>query len=211
MKPLLIFGAGGHAVVVISAANAAKDPPDLVIDDDPKSAKVMGIPLLCASELANFEKPFRFVVAIGDPVIRRNKTDWLISLGGEPISVIHPRANVSEQVSIGPGSVLFPLSHCDPCVSLGIGTILNAGALVGHNSQLRDYVHIAGNSLVGGRCHIGNNVWIGMGAHIKDGVTIGDDCFIAMGALVSHDIPPNHKAISPHRKEAIVLPIPHSA
>jgi hypothetical protein len=60
---------------------------------------------------------------------------------------------------------------------------------------------------VGAGCHIGEASFLGIGAIINNGVTVGRSAFLAMGALVSHDVPPHFKAVSPHRKEAILAPI----
>ena len=37
---------------------------------------------------------------------------------------------------------------------------------------------------------IGRDVWIGARAGVTDGVTIGDGAVVAMGAVVTHDVPP---------------------
>jgi acyl-[acyl carrier protein]--UDP-N-acetylglucosamine O-acyltransferase len=48
---------------------------------------------------------------------------------------------------------------------------------------------------------------VGSATFINNGVTVGRSAFLAMGALVSHDVPPHFKAVSPHRKEAVLTPI----
>lgn len=51
-----------------------------------------------------------------------------------------------------------------------------------YNEYLRD---AEGKAL-----RVGNDVWIGSHALLKGGITIGDGAVIAMGALVTHDVPP---------------------
>lgn len=207
MKPLLIFGAGGHAKAVIATALASGVLPDLVAADGSREKSFLGIPFLPAEDVAHIEGGFRFIVAIGNSSIRRQRFDWLLSVGGEPLTLVHPRASVSEYVEIGRGSVIFALAHIDPCVSIGENCILNAGAMIGHDSIIGDDCHISVNACLGGGCHVGRGAWVSIGAAIKEGVRIGEESFVSLGAILSHDLPAKHKAISPHKREAIILPI----
>jgi sugar O-acyltransferase (sialic acid O-acetyltransferase NeuD family) len=204
MNPLIIFGAGGHGKCIINAALLSRECPALVIDDAPKCAELLGVPVVrsyCPKQ------GFRFVVAIGHSETRREKFDLLVSYGGLPATIIHPAASVADGSEIGDGTVVLSGATIDPSVTVGENCIVNVGAIIGHDCTVGNDCHISGNASVCGGVTIGEGVWVGVGAIIKEGVTIGDGAYIAMGALVTHDIPPHHKAISPHRKEAMILPI----
>jgi len=206
MKPLLIFGAGGHGRAVIGAAIESGLKPDLISDDHSDAKSMLGFPLLSSDDVRSLGA-FRFVVAIGTSSIRRAKFDWLVSLGGEPETIIHPRASVSPFACVGKGSVIFSLAHLDPCVEVGENCILNVAAHIGHDSIIEEDCHISANTVLGGGCIIKRGATINLGAIVNVGVTIGEYSELAMGALVSKDVPPHYRAISPHKKEAILLPI----
>lgn len=205
MNPLLIYGAGGHAKCVIETALACGQKVGAILDDHPHAETVLGVPVLRTDSFAPADlRYYRFIIAIGDCSIRCEKFDWLCNLGATPETLIHPRANVSSSANIGRGSVLFALSHLDPCVTVGDNCIVNVGALIGHDSIVEDDCHISANACVGGACHIGRGAWISLGASIKEGVQIGAGAFVGLGAMVSHDVPANCNAISPHRREAAI-------
>src|SRR5436853_3114459 len=132
MHPLLIFGAGGHAKSVIAAAKSAGKAPDFIADDSAAAEGFMGVPILPVAEIRTLRSPFRFVVCIGDNSVRREKFEWLRSLGGEPETIIHAHASISEENVIGPGSVFFNLAATGPYFAVGETSIVNGGAVVVH-------------------------------------------------------------------------------
>lgn len=205
--PFYIFGAGGQAKCIINALLESDDYPSAVIDDHPNSGSLLGVPLFSSDHHTLFQMPFRFIVAIGNPVIRREKFDMLKGLGGKPQSVIHPKASVSNYAQIGDGTVVFTNAMVDPCVAIGENAIINVGALVGHDSRVADDAHVSAGAIVGAMCRINEGAFVGIGAIVNPGVTVGPRCYIAMGALISKDVPADTKAISPQRKEAILLPV----
>jgi len=207
MKPFLIFGAGGHAKAVIEAARASNNAPDLIADDDPRASSFLGVPVLAANDIDKLPNGFRFVVAIGNCATRKEKFQWLCDLGGEPETIIHPRACVSSLSQIGAGTVIFPMATIDPCVSIGENSIINIGAVVGHDCRIGNHCHVSANAALGGGAVVEDCAWISLGASVQEGTTIGEGAFIAMGAMISRDVPAHHKAISPHRREAAILPI----
>ncbi len=205
-NPLYIFGAGGHGRVIIDTAMECNDRPSIVLDDHPHAANLFGIQIFSAVDFP-FEPGFRFVVAIGDPAVRREKFEWLLGKGGLPATIIHPAASVSKQSTIGRGTLVFARAIIDPSVTIGENAIINAGAIVGHDSVICDDAHVSGGALVGANARVGQATFVGLGAIVSSGVKVGDGAFIAMGALVSHDVPDRFKAVSPHRREAILAPI----
>lgn len=205
MNPLLIFGAGGQAKCIANAAIQGGESPFAFLDDNPKSATLFGLPVLFTE---TFSPPtqFRFIVAVGNPVFRREKFDWLKRLGGEPATIIHPDASVSLLSEIGPGTIVFANAMLDPCVSIGENCIVNCGAMIGHDSVVENDAHVSAGAIVGAMSRIGRGAFVGIGAMVNPATTIGEFAYIAMGAMISKDVPPNMKAISPHRKEAVLLP-----
>src|SRR4051794_21650220 len=123
--PLIVFGAGGHAKVVIDAARAAGREPELVVDDTPPAETFEGILVLGTKEERWKQlKSFRFVVAIGNNRVRQKVFEELRSRGGIPETIIHPTACVARTAPIGAGTVVFA------------GAIVNPGAEIGENCIL---------------------------------------------------------------------------
>ena len=205
-KPFYTFGAGCQARCILNAALEAGYRPSAFLDDHPQASDLLGVPIFVAAGFP-FEPGFRFVVGIGDCDRRREKFDLLVSKGGEPMTIIHPDSSVSRFSRIGAGTVVFAYALLDPCVRVDENCIVNAGAMIGHDAIVERDAHISAGARVGAGCHIGEASFLGIGAIINNGVTVGRSAFLAMGVLVSHDVPPHYKAVSPHRKEAILTPI----
>lgn len=203
--PFIVFGAGGHAACVIAAAIEGGKQPDAVVDDAPGVMhEVLGAPVFSASGF-HFPSEFRFIVAVGNCRIRRAKYRWLESIGGTPESVVHPKSNVSRFACFGRGSVILAFSSVDPRARVGNNSIINVGALVGHDCIIEDDVHVSANVVLGGNVRIGPGAWVGLGAIVKECVTVGESAFIGLGAMISHNVPAHARAISPHKREAHIL------
>ena len=202
--PLYIFGAGGHAKCVIEAARLSNLQPSAVLDDHPRVDSLCGLHVFRAADFP-LAKPFRFIVAIGNCAIRRQKYELLLAAGGQPQTVIHPRAYVSPSAQIGEGSVLLHFSTVDADSIIGENCILNIGSIVGHDCRVDDHSHISANVAIGGGCHIKQGSWLSLGASIKEGVTIGEESFVGLGGMISHNVAPHKKAICPNRREFVVM------
>lgn len=96
-------------------------------------------------------------------------------------AIIEDRVVVREFARVHAGCV-------QPTV-IGEGTLLMAGAHVGHDSILGRDCDVAPNAVIGGCVTIGDRVKIGMNATIRPHVTVGSEARIGMGAVVVRDVP----------------------
>jgi|BarGraIncu01121A_1022015.scaffolds.fasta_scaffold04669_4 acetyltransferase EpsM len=196
MKPLLIYGAAGHAKTVIDAAECAGREVAEVVCDNPYVTTLYGIPVRSPDASLYLGRDYQFIVAIGSNADRQRVFEWLLKNGGEPATIIHPAADASRFSTVGAGSVVLAQAHVDPSVEIGCNCIINAGALVGHDSVVGDHTHVSGLAIVGAKCRVGQRVFVGLHATINGGVTVGDDATVAMGALVNRDVPSGFKALT---------------
>jgi sugar O-acyltransferase (sialic acid O-acetyltransferase NeuD family) len=72
---------------------------------------------------------------------------------------------------------------------------INRGALIGHHVEIDDYTFVGPGSIINGNVKIGENVFIGAGAVIKDGINIGQGAVIGAGAVVVKDVYPDQVII----------------
>jgi sugar O-acyltransferase (sialic acid O-acetyltransferase NeuD family) len=115
---------------------------------------------------------------------------WLGERGYPPLDVVHPRAFVAGDSTIGAGCQLMAMSAVCAGVSLGDCVIVNTGASVDHDSRLGHGVHVAPGARIAGEVEIGDFTFVGTGAIVLPRVRIGAGAIIGAGAVVVRHVPP---------------------
>lgn len=185
---LLLFGAGGHAKVVLDALLrlGVQRSAVAVADDDPSlhGTDFLGTPVgtdaSCAAR--------RFHVAIGSARARETVHARLLAQGRGAHGVTHPSASVSPLASLGSGVFVAAQAVVAPAARLGDGVIVNHGSVVDHDCAVGAFTHVAPRATLGGNVTIGRRVLVGAGAIVLPGVSVADDCIIGAGAVVTASI-----------------------
>ena len=179
-----LYGASGHAKVVVDIARLAYLDVPCLIDDNPSVNTLAGLPVVHSAEDLN-----PLIVTIGDCQIRRKVVQ---KLGAhEYLAVIHPNAIKAESVELGWGTVVMAGAILNPFVRVGNHSIINTGASLDHDVQIGDFVHVAPHCTLCGGVEVGEGTWIGAGSTVIQGIHIGKNCFIGAGSVVVKDIPDN--------------------
>lgn len=144
--------------------------------------------ILDESNLPTDKTDVKLIAGIGNP-IRRKWIEALEASGYRFDTLIHERAYIGGNVTIGVGSIICPgaILTCD--LSLGRHCIINVKASISHDCKIGDFVTVSPGATLGGRVEIGDGTWIGIGATIIQDVKIGSGAFIAAGAVVVDDVP----------------------
>lgn len=191
---LLLFGAGGHAKVVLDVARAANMEICGVVDDRWTAEFWRGVPLLGKYQdlttICSAHVEAAWVVAIGNEAVRRRVVRELERLGARFATIIHPSACLGSGVFVGAGSVVMAGSILQADVHVGQHTIINTASTVDHDSYIGDYVHISPGVHLAGNVHVEEAVHIGIGACSIPGVNIGRYTTIGAGTTIIKDIPP---------------------
>ena len=67
--------------------------------------------------------------------------------------------------------------------------MLNRGCLVGHHTEIGDYVSLQSGANIAGSCRIGEATFVAMSAVVLDHLTVGASSVVAAGAVVVEDVP----------------------
>jgi acetyltransferase-like isoleucine patch superfamily enzyme len=70
---------------------------------------------------------------------------------------------------------------------VGRGCIVNTGAVVEHDTDLDDWVHVAPRAIVCGSVRLGSGVHVGAGSVIRQGLSLGPGVVVGIGAVVVKD------------------------
>lgn len=183
---MYLYGASGHAKVILDIIRAQGGVVEGLVDDNPELEELCGIPVLHDSAMLS-----PFIVSIGNCKIRKMIAE---RLDCEFVTAIHPSAIISSTAVIGEGTVVMQGAVIQTEVQIGKHCIINTKASIDHECVIDDYVHIAPGCTISGDVHIGEGSWIGVGTTIIQGVHVGRNCFIGAGSVIVKDIPDNCRA-----------------
>jgi len=188
-REVAIFGAGGHAKVVIDTCLKAGFTPVVCLGESP-------LPILLGVAVEPEARATEWLargvvdalVAIGNNRVRERVGQAALAQGFRLVTVIHPFAYVAPSTTLGRGTIVMAGAVVQPDASVGDLGIVNTGASIDHDCRLGRSVHIAPHSTLCGNVTAGDRVWIGAGSTVVEGTAIADDVFIAAGATVTRSI-----------------------
>lgn len=185
MKTLAILGASGHGRVVADAALQSGQWQQVCFYDDAyPGLQTNGRFAVVGNSADLLTSGHAAVVAIGDNKRRLEKHLWLKQQGVLLATVCHPAAVVASDVSIADGTVVLAGAVINPGAVLGEACIVNSRAVVEHDCQLADAVHLSPGACLGGGCKIETGVWIGIGAAVRHLMTLGEFSIVGAGSAV---------------------------
>lgn len=180
---MYLYGASGHAKVIMDILVANDIHIDALVDDNAELKELQGIPVIHSAEGCS-----PFIISIGSNKIRKVIAE---RLNCEFISAIHPSAIISPFANIAEGTVVMQGAIVQTDVKIGKHCIINTAATVDHECLIEDYVHISPNASLCGNVQVGEGSWIGAGATVIPGVKIGKWCVIGAGSVIIKDVPDN--------------------
>ena len=193
---MFLYGAGGHAKVIIDILKSKGITVSGIYDDDPTIESFMGIPV------SHEDICFPLIISIGDNHIRKEivekitKPDCFVANAPCNEGVFSPfvcdkTAIVSDSVSIDEGTVVMQGAIIQSSAKIGKHCIINTGASIDHDCVIEDYVHIAPGCTLCGNVKIGEGSLIGAGTVIIPNIQIGNWSVVGAGSVVTRDIPDN--------------------
>lgn len=183
VKKVSVYGASGHAKVVVDILQATGYEVDKIFDDNQLNDSFRGITVK-----HEYDGASPMIVTIGNCEIRKTIVERLQC---EFISAIHPSVIISPSVKIGTGTCVMQGAIIQADAVIGKHCIINTQSSVGHDCRINDFVHIASGATVCGGTEIGECTWLGAGSVVKQGIKIGKNCMIGAGSVVVKDIPDN--------------------
>lgn len=178
---MYLYGASGHAMVIMDILKANGISIEGLVDDNPERMDLLGHSVFYGKTDAS-----PLIISIGNNKVRKKIAE---NYPAEFGTAIHPSAIVSEHAQIEEGTVVMQGAIIQTCAKIGKHCIINTGASVDHECQIGDYVHISPHATLCGNVHVGEGTWIGAGTTVIQGVKIGKWCMIGAGSVVTKDIP----------------------
>ena len=195
---MYLYGASGHAKVILDILKACDIKMEGLIDDNPSVNELMGFPVF-----HHRLDLHPVIVSIGNCATRRKVVEQIAeALHATPFdaavfgTAVHPSAIVSETAHIGVGSVVMQGAIIQTCTQIGRHCIVNTGAKIDHECVIGDYVNVDSGVTLCNNVTVGDNTWIGPGSTIIQGIHIGNHVVINAGCVVVQDVPDGCTAYS---------------
>lgn len=181
---MILYGASGHAKVIIDILKVTTTSITRIIDDNPKSNEILGIPIEKSNLATKYED--HVVISIGDNNIRKKISE---KYQFNYQTIVHPSAVISEFSEVGEGTVIMANAVVNPCVTIGKHCIINTASVVEHDCKISDFVHISPSASLAGNVEVGEGSHIGIGASVIQGIKIGKWAIVGAGAVIIRDVP----------------------
>ncbi len=195
-KPFVLFGAGGHAKVVLDVLVALDYPVIGVFDPrfaNDSAKKWRGIPVLGADESQLSLAPTEVNLALGIGLLPRSFvrqnlfTRWQQAGFSFP-TLVHPAAVLGSNVNLGVGVQVMAGAVIQADTVIADNCIINTGAIVDHDCVIGAHSHVAPSATLCGGVSVGEMSYIASGSSIIQGVVLPPHTVVAAGATVVKSI-----------------------
>ncbi|TCP64118.1 acetyltransferase [Baia soyae] len=194
LKPLVIWGCGGHAREVNHLCEQIGCEVVGFLDERPemKGKIIDDIPVLGdLTDILSRRNHVEIVCAgVGDPALKKRFARKTIELEFSIApSLIHPSVYLSKRSHVGVGSVICEGVILTTRVEIGDFVIINRGANISHDNQIGNYVTIAPGVNIAGHVVIEEGAYLGIGCSVREKIGIGAWSMVGGGAFVHQDVP----------------------
>lgn len=188
MESIVVFGAGGHAAVVVSVLQACGYSEITVCDDDPTlvGTNILGAPVIGPIKAIPAGFDGCAIIAIGRNGVRAELDKHFRNCRW--VTAVHPQAYVHESVVMHAGTVVFAGAVVQPSAVIGRHVIINTSVSIDHDCKVADFAHLAPGVHLAGNVSIGEGGFLGIGSVIIPGKSVGAWSVVGAGGVVIRDV-----------------------
>ena len=185
---LVILGAGQqgrncHRLAPINGYQTVAFVDDFItesVEEIPVYSKIEDVP--------SFKK-HKYIVAVGDLIVRKAFISKIESLGLECANLIDPTADIEPGAKIGTGNYIYKFASVYASATIGDHNIINCKAGLATDSVIGNNCNICMGSNICGAVHVGDNSYIGYNATVVSGNNVGANATVDAGSVVMEDVP----------------------
>lgn len=193
-RPLLLLAASGLAREAAVVARAIGDYEVIGFLDDNDSlwgTTFEGTSVLGGFDLLSTHADAHVVLCAGRGAARAAIAARLSAAGFDDAryaTLVHPDATVSDESTVGAGTIVMAGAVLTTTVSVGRHVVLMPNVTLTHDNVLAECVTVAAGVSLGGWVHLGARSYVGMNASVRERVRLGEDVVVGMGAVVLRDV-----------------------
>ncbi len=188
---MILYGASGHAKVVLDICLKNDIPIKFVLDDNEEIMTLLGLKVSHQYSSEIF-KNNKMIISIGNNIIRKKITERVNAIYG---MAIHPSSVIDKTVTIGKGSVVMANAVINSSSVIGEHCIINTSSSVDHDCFIGNFAHISPKATLCGGVHVGEGTHVGAGAIVLPNVKVGNWCVIGAGTVVLKDVDDHSKLV----------------
>lgn len=209
-QPVVILGAGGYGRELRQYCQDASIEVLGFLDDDAQALEAFGHsePLLGPLAAAPQFSDARFLIALGDPLLRRRFALELRGMGARFATLIHPTAYVAESAQVEEGAIVCPFALVGANSVLGVNVSLNVYASVGHDAVVESHAVLSPYCALTGNTRVGEASLLGTHVSVTPGVAIGSFSQVAAGSTVTVDCAPGSLLAGNPAKGRVMFKVP---
>lgn len=148
---VLIYGAGGHALVIAEAIHESLGYNQIGMFDDSAKENLPAYVEFLGKYHPNIFPDLSILIGVGNNKIRAELAQ---KIKHKFFTFIHPSASVAASVWIGEGSVILQHAIVQSNSSIQTHSILNASSLVDHDCHIGSFSHIEPMAYVGSNSNL---------------------------------------------------------
>jgi len=200
MDKIVIIGAGGHARAVLDVIEAIQLSDNsiecigFVVDREygEPGTMVNGLPILGDIQwLVAAKRNIYAVCAIGAPHLRYGMIRRVEDAGLKFRSLAHPKAIMTKRITIGEGSIVQAGCVLSNNIVIGRHVYIASTCVVGHDVIIGDFVQVSPGCHIAGYVNVGEGCFMGTGANIVDRIIIDQWSRVGAGSTIIKDVEPN--------------------
>ncbi len=197
MKPLVFLGAAFFDVIkLVNAINRDAPTWNLLgfVDDtaEVQGKTFMGYPVLGGRELIPKlnKEGVHFVNNVHGPRNKKIVADMLLANDCRIATLIHPNIDM-DYVTVGMGSILPDGCIVGSGTKIGNFVTLRLRVLLSHDVKVEDYVFVGPGAIIGGETTLKEGAFIGAGATVMLYREVGEGAMVGAGSVVTKNVKPH--------------------
>lgn len=196
MKDIIVYGAGGHAKILIDIIENSElyRVVGVIGLDNEGTSELMGYRVFKGDSHLDsfFRKGVRNIgIGIGGFTNNTKRKEVYHLLKGKGFTfpnIIDPSATISRHCSMGEANVIFAGVIINTEVTIGNNVVIATGSSIDHEAVIMDNVLVSAGVTIGAGNVINDGALIALGAKVVSRVNIGSDVLVGAGSVVTKDI-----------------------
>lgn len=157
-------------------------------DDHPKNLN----PLYMLNQISECDYDIPVIIPLITPGFRKSIEKEVLQYGFKTFyNLMHPSAIIAASVKWDVGFNINAGVVIGTNTNIGKQVLVNRSVSIGHDVEIEDYVTFGPGCVIGGHARIRSGSFIGINSTIMPKITVGSNSVVGGGAVVTKDVPNN--------------------